>query len=263
MRALIYERFGINLTEQKRSLLVSRLQSLLKRSDFASFGQYYQHLANEPGEQALGALVDHITTNHTFFNREKAHFEYFSKVALPQVAERLRQLGRRDLRIWCAGCSSGEEPYMLLMLMLEYFGSEYKQWDAGILATDISRRALDKAERGIYNEEQVAAVPAELRNKYFRRTPDKNWEIAAQVRQEATFRRFNLMNAAFPFKRPFQIIFCRNVMIYFDQKTRDGLTTRFHQCLEPKGYFFIGHSESLSRDLGMFNYQQPAVYQKL
>lgn len=263
MRDLIYEHFGINLTDKKKSLLVSRLHKIMEKSGFTSFKQYYQHLQKNPDTDDLGELIDHISTNHTFFNREAAHFDYFSKVALPNTVESIKAVGQRDLRIWCAGCSTGQEPYMLLMLVREFLGSDYARWDAGILATDISSRALAKAERGVYPESQVCQLPEGLKRKYLHRLQNDEWEVAAELRKAATFRRFNLMNEVFPFKKPFHIIFCRNVMIYFDSETRDRLVTKFHKVLVPNGYFFLGHAESVNHHLGLYKSVKPAVYQKI
>ena len=262
LRDLIHKRFGINLTEQKRSLLVGRLQKLMRTRGFSTFQQYIDFLTGDKSEQGLSELVDLISTNHTYFNREKDHFSYFLETALPKVVERLKQQNRRDLRIWCAGSSTGEEPYTLVMLMMEYLGADYKNWDAGILATDISDRALSTARAGIYAQDRVDQLPANLRNKYF--TPAANGQLAVRedVKREVTYRRFNLMNSSFPFKHPFQVIFCRNVMIYFDQPTRDALVSRFHKHSEQGGYLFIGHSETLGRSQTIYRYIQPALYQK-
>lgn len=262
MRRLIYERFGINLTEQKRSLLVGRLQKLIRDAGFGSFGDYYDALVNEPGEAGLSELIDRISTNHTYFNREKDHFDYLLTTALPAVSAALEKTNRRDLRIWCAGCSSGEEAYMLLILLQEFFGSNYSRWQAGLLATDISLRALASAKAGIYSTDRLAALPSDWRGKYFRQIGPDQWQANDKLRQEATIRRLNLMNPKFPFKQPFQIIFCRNVMIYFDQPTRENLVRKFHQALEPGGYLFIGHSETLGREQTLFHYLQPAAYRK-
>jgi len=262
LRDLIHKRFGINLTEQKRSLLVGRLQKLMRKLNLSTFADYYQYLTEDKTEQALGELVDLISTNHTYFNREKDHFEYFYNTALPTVVEKLKRENRKDLRIWCAGCSSGEEPYTLLMLMQEYFGSEYSSWDAGILATDISDRALSIARNGVYSAERVEQLPDNLRRKYFTPAGPGEMAVVDRIKREATFRRFNLMNSSFPFKKPFQMIFCRNVMIYFDQPTRDALVGRYHQFTEPGGYLFIGHSETLGRSQSRYKYLQPALYQK-
>ena len=262
LRGLIYQRFGINLTEQKRSLLVGRLQKTLRQQGIDSFRAYHEYLVTDRSESGLSELVDLISTNHTYFNREAAHFEFFQKTALPQAIQALRSKGRKDLRIWCAGCSTGEEPYTLQMLMLEVLGADYRNWDAGILATDISDRALSIARQGVYPNERVQALPEALRRKYFRKVDGDNWEVAAEVKKEVLFRRLNLMNSSFPFKKPFQIIFCRNVMIYFDQPTRDALVQRFCNATEPQGYLFIGHSETLGRKQGIYDYIQPALYRK-
>ncbi len=262
LRDLIHRRFGINLTEQKRSLLVGRLQKLMRQLNLATFHQYYDYLVEDKSEAALGKLVDLISTNHTYFNREKEHFDYFYQTALPAVVEKLKKTNNKDLRIWCAGCSSGEEPYTLLMLMMEYLGAEYSSWNAGILATDISDRALTIARRGVYSKDRVEQLPEHLQRKYF--TPAGSGEMAVidKVKKEATFRRFNLMNSSFPFKKPFQMIFCRNVMIYFDQPTREALVSRYHQHTEAGGYLFIGHSETLGRSQELYRYLKPALYQK-
>lgn len=262
MRQLIYDRFGINLTEQKRSLLVGRLQKLLRTSGYVRFSDYYQNLLNDKSERALSELVDRISTNHTYFNRENEHFKYFRETALPAVVARLKQENRLDLRIWCAGCSSGEEAYMLLMLIREVLGSDFQRWNAGILATDISDRVLGIARQGRYPDDKLAAMPDDLKRKYFKQQINGEWQVNDALRNDATFRRFNLMNENFPFKKQFQIIFCRNVMIYFDQQTRDTLVSKFHRLTEKDGYLFIGHSETLGRSQGEYRYILPAAYQK-
>ena len=262
LRDLIYQRFGINLTEQKRSLLVGRLQKLMRQLNLPTFSAYFEYLDNDKTEAGLSELVDLISTNHTYFNREKDHFDYFSETALPAVIEKLKKQNRKDLRIWCAGCSSGEEPYTLLMLMMEHLGADYSSWDAGILATDISDRALTVARRGTYATDRVMKLPEPLRRKYFTPAGQDEMAVVDKIKKEATFRRFNLMNSTFPFKKPFQMIFCRNVMIYFDQTTREALVDRYHQHTEPNGYLFIGHSETLGRSQTRYRYLKPALYQK-
>lgn len=262
LRRLIYDRFGINLTDEKRSLLVGRLQKLIRNKNLGTFQNYYEYLKTDTSGQAVSDLINLISTNYTYFNREKDHFDYFSRTALPAICDRLSRENRKDLRIWCAGCSTGEEPYTLLMLMHEYLGAQYKQWDGGILATDISQQVLTKARAGIYPADKVASLPDNLKRKYFVKLPNGQMQVCDAIRNEVTFRRFNLMNTTFPFKKPFQIIFCRNVMIYFDQPTRAALVERFHKHLEPEGYLFIGHSETLGRDNALFRYIMPATYQK-
>lgn len=262
LRQLIYDRFGINLTEEKRSLLVGRLQKLIRDKQLGTFQNYYDYLKTDNSGKAVSDLINLVSTNYTYFNREKDHFEYFQKTALPAICEKLKKQNRKDIRIWCAGCSTGEEPYTLLMLMHEYLGAQYGSWDAGILATDISEQVLSKAQLGIYGADKVSSLPETLQRKYFNKLPNGQMQVCDKIRNEVTFRRFNLMNKTFPFKKPFQIIFCRNVMIYFDQQTRNSLVQRFNASMEPDGYFFIGHSETLGRDSEFFKYLMPAAYQK-
>lgn len=263
LRDLVYQRFGINLTDQKRSLVTSRLQALLQSQGFASFADYYRYLLEDRTNQGLDELINRISTNFSYFYRESTHFDFFAKLALPQLLKDLRRKGAKDIRIWTAGCSTGEEPYMLIMLMMEVMGLEYGQWSAGCLATDISERVLSIASEGVYPEDRVSRVPAPLRQKYFKPAGVGLLKVHERVREEITLRRFNLMNAEFPFKKPFHMIFCRNVMIYFDKVTRDALIRRFHQITEPGGYLFIGHSETINREQSMYKYVMPACYQRL
>lgn len=262
MRSLIYDKFGIHLSDEKRSLLVGRLQKLLKIEGMGTFSEYYAYLSSHGSAESYSKLIDAVSTNHTYFNRENQHFDFFEKTAFPDILGKLGEKKSRDIRIWCAGCSSGEEPYTLLMLMRDVLGTQYHQFDAGILATDISERILDTARKGIYGADRIAALPEARQKKYFKRLGADSFQVNEKLREEAVYRRFNLMNTVFPFKQQFQIIFCRNVMIYFDQQTREKLVERFHRSLMPGGYFFIGHSESLGRDQVLFDYIMPAVYRR-
>ena len=263
LRGLVYDRFGINLTAEKRTLLVGRLQRVLRRRGYATFREYYESLLKDRNGEALAELAARISTNHTFFWREKDHFEFFLETVLPQTVARARQAGSRDVRVWCAGCSSGEEAYTLVMLMLEYFKDSYREWQAGILATDISPQALSLARAGVYTEERLELLPPRFKQQYFVRTPSGEYSVSEQVRREVTFRSFYLMNRQFPFRKPFDVIFCRNVMIYFDRPTRDALVQRFYDCTVPGGYFFIGHSETLGRGEDTpYTHLMPAVYRK-
>jgi len=262
LRSLIYKNIGINLTEEKRTLLMGRLQKTLKSLNFTNFSQYYDYLVADKTGNALSNLANTISTNHTFFWREKEHFDFFQSTALPEIAARAKQNNSNDIRIWCAGCSTGEEPYTLGFTMMEFFGQEYKKWDAGVLATDISAKVLDYAIKGVYPADRVKMLPDKLINKYFYKTKDGDYEVKDELKREITYRRFNLMNHKFPFKKRFDAIFCRNVMIYFDNPTRETLVNKFYDLLVPGGYLFIGHSESLNRNATKFAYIQPALYKK-
>ncbi len=262
MRSLIYDRFGINLTEQKKTLLVGRLQKLIRTSGLTNFKEYYQYLINDRSGSSLSTLIDRISTNYTYFNRENDHFDFFREKLLPTLTGQLKKQNSLDLRIWCAGCSTGQEAYMLLMLVHDFLGIEASQWDTAILATDISAKALSIASCGSYREEQIKAIPTHLKRKYLRRQQHDHWVICDQLKSKVIFRRLNLMNHTFPFRKPFHIIFCRNVMIYFDSSTRERLIAKFNQCTIPAGYLFIGHAETLGRNQPYYKYLQPAVYKK-
>jgi chemotaxis protein methyltransferase CheR len=269
LRRLVYDRFGIHLTDEKRTMVAVRLQKTLKQRGLPSFAAYYDELQRDTQGMLLTELLNHITTNHTFFYRESSHFDFFVQRALPDVTASLKQHQRNDIRVWSAGCSSGEEPYTLAMLMMEYLGARYSRWDAGVLATDISEKVLNIARAGTYTSEQIAALPATLKHKYFQHLSsqqpsqsENRWKVHPQVQKEVMFRHLNLMNKRFPFKKQMQIIFCRNVMIYFDQVTREALVERFYEVLEPGGYLFIGHAETLGRQQQVFEYILPAVYRK-
>ena len=243
IRKLVYNNFGINLTEQKKTLVVGRLQKVLKARGFSTFHDYIQWLGGNASPDALEELANNISTNHTFFYREKAHFEYFSNKILPELTAQKERSGDRVLRIWCAGCSSGEEPYTLMMLMLEHLGSKVANWKPRLLATDLSARILKRAMRGVYEQESVAELPSGLRNKYFQRAEADMVSVSSTIRSRVDFRRHNLMDAKFPFTKPFDAIFCRNVMIYFDRETRNELVAKFHHHTAKGGHLFIGHSE--------------------
>jgi chemotaxis protein methyltransferase CheR len=260
---LIYKHFGIHLTEAKRSLLVRRLQSLLKKEGLSTFREYYDRLVANPDAATMTELVNRITTNYTYFYREPEHFDFFLKKALPEIVARHKQHHSRDLLVWCAAASTGEEPYMLAMLMMEYLGPDYGTWDAGLLATDISEKALKKAVVGIYPESETKTMPKHLVKKYFTKHGENQVKVIPRLSREVMYRRFNLITPRFPWKRPFDVIFCRNVMIYFDNETKLKLIQQIYDSLNYGGYLFIGHSESLMRMETPLRYIMPAVYQKV
>ena len=262
IRDLVYARFGINLGDHKKSLVVGRLQKVLAKRGFRTFQQYYEWLKADSSGNGLEELASRITTNHTFFNREPAHFEFFADTLLPQLVARRRAEGKREIRLWCAGCSSGEEPYTLMMLMKEHLGAEASGWKTVLLATDLSAAILHKAIAGVYDQERVSQMPVHLRRRWFVNQKDGNVRVHDDIRNAVIFRRHNLMSATFPFRHQFDAVFCRNVMIYFDHKTRMELVTKFHHHTQPGGYLFIGHSETLGRDETAYEYVLPALYRK-
>ncbi len=263
IRDIVYRNFGIHLSKEKKTLVIGRLYKYLKQSEFGSFSEYCDHLQTDRTGKALNELVNRITTNFTYFYREHTHFEFFLSKILPGVVEKLKNENSNDIRVWCAGCATGEEPYTLAIIMLEFFGHRYHAWDAGVLATDISEKALRKAMAGVYSEDSLRKLPPKIRQKYFSRMNTGQWQLSSTVKNEVLFRRFNLMNPKFPFKKPFHTIFCRNVMIYFDHPTRLQLIRKFHDFLVPGGYLIVSHSESLGRSQELYRYVIPGVYRKI
>ncbi|MGP0587204.1 CheR family methyltransferase [Paenibacillus timonensis] len=255
----IRQHYGIHLKEEKRALVMGRLQQVLVSKHFSSFKEYFHYVVSDRTGEAVMTLVDKITTNHTFFMREFDHFEFLRERVLPYLEAAVKD---RDLRIWSAGCSSGEEPYTLAMLLDEYFGASKPLWDAKVLATDISAEILSKAQRGEFAADDLSALPASWRMKYFNVRDREHFTVHDKLKREVIFRKFNLMETTFPFRRKFHVIFCRNVMIYFDNPTKEALVNKFYQHLEPGGYLFIGHSESLQRETTPFKYVKPAIYRK-
>lgn len=251
--------YGINLKEEKQSLVSGRLQGVLQSKNFRSFSQYYDYILSDKTGEAVSTLIDKITTNHTFFMREADHFYFFRDRVLPLL---LKTVKDGDLRIWSAACSSGEESYTLAMLIDEFLGKEKMLWDTKILATDISSKVLDIAKKGVYSNERISLLPVQWKNNYFKKYDSENSVIIDKIKNEVIYRKFNLMDRTFPFKKKFHVIFCRNVMIYFDTKTKNELVEKLYDMTERGGYLFVGHSESLSREQNRYRYIMPAVYRK-
>ncbi len=259
LSAYIKENYGINLKDEKKTLLMGRLQSVLIEHGFSDFSEYCNYIQADKTGEAITTLINKITTNHTFFMRESDHFLYFRDIVLPYLE---RTVKSRDLRIWSAGCSSGEEPYTLAMILDEFFGNEKVKWDSKVLATDISSHVLSEAVDGIYANEEISTLPTLWKLNYFKKLDAEKYTLTDKIKKEVIFRKFNLMEEVFPFRKKFQVIFCRNVMIYFDTQTKNELVKRFYQNLEPGGYLFIGHSESLNREENGLKYIKPAIYRK-
>jgi len=261
----VHDTSGINLLEGKKELIRTRLGKRMRQLQMNDFRTYYHHvMKDETGEEII-FLLDALATNLTSFFRENQHFTFMSQTLLPALENRRRPKGSRRLRIWSAACSSGEEPYTIAMVILEkspYFGQGH---DCKILGTDISTKVLGIAKQGLYGPERLKTVPPLLVSKYFQKTEPRPGEamyrVTPQLRELIAFRRLNLMDPL-PFKNPLDIIFCRNVMIYFDKETISRLVNKYYQILSPGGYLFIGHSESLSGLTHNFKYVEPCIYQK-
>ena len=259
LSAYIKAHYGIFLKEEKKSILTGRLQQVLLNQGFNNFTDYYNHLLADKSGKAVVTLVDQVTTNHTFFMREADHFYFFRDSVLPYLSQNVKN---KDLRIWSAACSSGEEPYTLAMFVDEFLGKDKPLWDSKILATDISSKVLKIAKSGVYDSQRISPLPSLWKMNYFQKIDNSNHVITNKIKNEVIFRKFNLMEPVFPFKKQFHVIFCRNVMIYFDAETRNALVNKMFDSLENGGYLFVGHSESISKEIRGCKYIKPAVYRK-
>lgn len=263
LRVLIYNESGINLGADKKTMMEIRIKRRLRSLGISSFGEYCDHVFSRAGtENELVHLIDVITTNKTDFFREAGHFDYLVANALPDLAAR-KGATRKSL-VWSAGCSTGEEPYTLAIVLSEY-SQERPGFRFSVLATDICTDVLAKAAMGIFKSELAGPVPLDLRRKYFMRSRNRETDllrVVPEVRALIEFRRVNFMDADFGLTELPEIIFCRNVIIYFDRRTQVRLLERLTSHLAPGGYFFAGHSESLQgMDLPLVPVA-PAVYRK-
>lgn len=256
----MYDNFGINLAA-KRVLVQGRLGNMLRERNFKSYGDYLDAVESDKTGAEVTTILNKLTTNHTFFMREPEHYTFMKDVILPYMTKVCKD---HILRMWSAACSSGEEVYTMAMLIDQYFGAEKAKWDTRILATDISQNVIAKAKAGVYQEEGMKGLSNEWKSRYFNRLSDGSYEICQGIKDEVIFKTFNLMDPM-PDKykaKPFDLIFCRNVMIYFDQPTKQALVNRFYDVVKPGGYFFIGHAESINRQDTQFDYIKPAIYRK-
>jgi chemotaxis protein methyltransferase CheR len=263
LRSLIYAQSGINLNLDKKTMLELRIKRRLKSLNLTSFSEYCEYLFGNQGQkEEMVHFLDVVTTNKTDFFREPDHFEFLTKTALPELIARI---GRdRQVRVWSAGCSTGEEPYTLAMVMNE-FGLANPGFQFKVLATDLSTTVLKKATMGIYSDETVGPIAPDLRRKYFMRSRDRNSNlvrVVPELRQLVEFRRLNFKDADYGMTEKADMIFCRNVIIYFDRATQEEILQKLTQHLSPGGYCFVGHSETLhGMDLPLLPVG-PALYRR-
>lgn len=261
LSAYVTREYGIKLPPVKRSMLESRLNKKVKSLGMDNYKEFLNHIFSEEGKhQDLFQVIDLITTNKTDFFRESGHFNFLVNDFLPK---RIQQEGTPNLTIWSAGCSSGEEPYTLVMVLEEY-KRKYPQLTYSILASDVSTRMIQAAFQGIYSIEKINSISKELKHRYFQRskTDDQVVRVRPEFRKRITYRRINFMDDDYGLrKHSNDIIFCRNVLIYFDKATQEKVISNFCRHLSPGGLLFLGHSESI---MGMnlpLNQIQPTVYQ--
>ena len=257
-RTLIYDESGISLGEQKKSLLASRLSKRLRDLDLATFSEYYEKVTEDQTCEEFTCMLDLISTNKTDFLREPKHFDFLRERILPELNT------TKQIRIWSSACSTGEEPYTIAMTLYEGVQNP-ERWDFKILASDLSTRVLAKAAAGTYDEDRFRDVPPEFIKRHFLRGRGEQtgvFKVKPHLADVITFRRLNLMDDRFPIKNSLDLIFCRNVMIYFDRPTQETLVNKFHHYLKPGGYLFIGHSESLQWVTHPFKAIAPTIYWK-
>lgn len=250
---LVHSQAGIRLTEAKHPLIRNRLNRRLSELG-CDIEAYAERCRCDAAEREY--CIDRLTTNHTAWLREPAHFIDLAERIIPEQ----RKNGSRRLRIWCSAASTGEEPYTIALTLLEHI-KDLANWDIAILATDISHKALAKAREAIYRSEHIIPLSPQQRQLALKQLPGGRYQVRDELRRMVHLAKLNLIGD-WPMNGPFDIIFCRNVMIYFDGETRQGLINRFYRNTAPGGYLFIGHSESLGRGDSPYDYVMPAVYRK-
>ena len=253
----VSQHYGIDLS-QKRHLIEARLASELKSYGMQSYTQYIEMLKADRTSKIIDALVNKLTTNYSFFSRETDHFDYLAKTVVPQ----LEQANKRAIKIWSAGCSTGQEPYNIAMAIDSAVGFKRSLWSVAITATDVSTDALDTATKAVYPESALDVMPQAWKSNYMSKQSDGNFQVASNIRSMVSFKKFNLMDP-FPYSNYYDIIFCRNVMIYFKPQTAQQIVKKFYQANTEGGYFFISHSETISRFDNDYTYLFPSIYRKM
>lgn len=256
--SLAKKNFGVNLIK-KRTLVESRLTNYFIKKNIENFSQYFELLNKDVTNNEMTQLINILTTNYSYFMREHEHFDYLNSRVLPHLKNTIKDF---DLRIWSAGCSTGQEPYTLAMILTDFFRETAVSWDYKVLATDISQKVLTKAVEGKYLAEEIEKVPPSWKLNYFNNLLNGEFEVNKHIKNQVIFRKFNLMQEQFPFKKKFHVIFCRNVMIYFDKETKNDLVRKFYDMTQRGGYLFVGQSEGVDTSIIPYEYVMPSVYRK-
>lgn len=263
LRQIVYQHSRINLGTDKTEMVARRVQKRLRALGFEDFEQYCAHLKADPGGEELTQLLDVISTNVTEFFRESEHFDFLAGVALKQWTEGGRRQSNGPFRVWSAACSSGEEPYSTAIVLAEFFSQQSGSWQVD--ASDISTKILAQAQKGIYRAERVKLPRQEWLARYFQRGVGDYagyYRVRPELRQRVNFHHVNLFQPNYPVTEGLDVIFCRNVMIYFDRQTQEGLVRRLAKCLRPGGYLMVGHSESLIGIQHGLNCVRPSIYHR-
>lgn len=252
-------RTGIDLSG-KKVLITGRLDRYLAQNGYSTYAEYMNAVRQDKSGSEAANLVNSLTTNHTFFMREFDHFEFLKREVLPELKQ--KESRKRDLRIWSAACSTGQEPYTLAMVLRDFFGLDHSNWDTKVLATDLDTKVIAKATKGLYSADQMKEILPEWKNRYFKQINETSYEVKPELKEEVIFRQFNLMDP-FPFRGKFHVVFLRNVMIYFDEDTKRKLINKIYDFTEPGGYLFIGETEFIDREATRFRYIRPSVFRKI
>ncbi len=251
----VNKNYGIDLSK-KKMLIEGRLSNLIEKKGMNSFYQYLKSVKNNDEEEAM--LINKLTTNYTYFYREEKHFQYLRETILPHEE---KHNNAKILHIWSAGCSSGEEPYTIAMILDDYFKFRIKQWKIYIYATDISENVLSKAREGTYSKDSISKLPDSYIKRYFIKLSDNEYQVIPEIKDLVKFKVFNLMDPILERNR-YHVIFLRNVMIYFDMETKNKIINKLYDATRTGGYLMIGHAETIQRTQSKYIYIRPAIYKK-
>ena len=258
LKDYMLENYGLNF-ENKITLIEGRLSNLISKLGYKDFHEYIDSILREQTEEQLSTLVSKLTTNYTLFMREPRHYDFLTHTVLPEMSERIKH---GEFRIWSAGCSSGEEPYTIAITIKNFFRSRGVDFAARILATDISDNVLEQARRGIYSPMQLKDLDQDSKDRYFTRFDGDRYQVSEEIRRMVRFEKFNLMHAFTNSYHRYHVVFCRNVMIYFKNETKQEVAAKIFNRMEPGGYFFVGLSETLHNIEIRFEFIKPAIYRK-
>jgi chemotaxis protein methyltransferase CheR len=260
----IYKESGIKMPPVKRVMLQSRLQRRLRELNLTSFKDYIEYVFSKEGlNNEIIHMLDVVSTNKTDFFREPVHFDFLTQNVLPEFMQ--QKSGTRVIKIWSAGCSSGEEPYTISIVLAD-FAEKNPGFDFSILGTDISTQILQKAVDAIYKEERVSVIPIETKRKYFLKSKDRiipTVKVIQELRKRVHFGRLNFMDSYYDVPETFDVVFCRNVLIYFDRETQEKVIQKLCDKLRPDGYFFLGHSESIMNMQVPLKQVKPTIFKRV
>lgn len=262
---IIYDKTRIQMSEHKRALVTSRISKRIRALNMSSFKEYIDYLKGAPDEEVTN-FVNAVTTNKTDFFRENKHFEYMKTTFLPNWEKSYKEGKVNNLRIWSAACSTGEEPYTIAMTLHDYFGERFNHYDIKILASDIDTNVLSHACAGIYKEETVETIQTNTLKKYFLKGTGNNaglYKVKNILQKCISFRQLNFKDEDFDIHTKFDLIFCRNVIIYFDKEFQKELFNKFYRYMKEDSYVFIGHSETLFGISDLFKYISSNIYKKI